>query len=63
MNKNKAGPRNKKPDPLRVRVLRALPLQVKEKITGEEAQAFIYHEILPDTLLEKLKDYIVPDDE
>ena len=44
-----------------MRVLRALPLQIKDKITGEEAQAILYNEILPDSLLEKLKDYIVPD--
>jgi len=46
-----------------MRILRALPLQIKDKITGEEAQAILYDEIWPDSLLEKLKDYIVPDDE
>lgn len=58
----KPGPRKEKPDPLRMRVLRALPLQIKDKLTGEEVQAFLYNEILPDSLLEKLKDYIVEDD-
>ncbi|MBU1170188.1 MAG: hypothetical protein KKD44_11545 [Proteobacteria bacterium] len=58
---DKHGPRKEKPDPERMRVLRALPLQIKDKITGEEAQAILYNEILPDSLLEKLKDYIVPD--
>lgn len=51
-----------KPDPERVAVLRSLPLSVKEKITGEEAAAFMYNRPLPDSLLEKLKDYIVIDD-
>ena len=51
-----------KPDPERVAVLRSLPLAVKEKITGEEAAAFMYNRPLPDSLLEKLKDYIVIDD-
>lgn len=55
------GPRKGKPDPLRMRILRALPLQIKDKITGEEAQAFLYNEALPVSLLEKLKDYIVED--
>ena len=52
-----------KPDPKRVAVLRSLPLEVKEKITGEEAAAFMYNRPLPDSLLEKLKDYIVLDEE
>lgn len=52
-----------KPDPKRVAVLRSLPLEIKEKITGEEAAAFMYNRPLPDSLLEKLKDYIVLDQE
>lgn len=52
-----------KPDPERVAVLRSLPLEVKEKITGEEAAAFMYCKPLPESLIEKLKDYIVLDDE
>lgn len=48
-----------KPDPERVAVLRSLPLEVKAKITGEEAAAFMYCKPLPESLLEKLKDYIV----
>lgn len=55
------GPRKGKPDPQRMRVLRALPLQIKDKISGEEAQAFLYNEVLPESLLEKLKDFIVED--
>ena len=51
----------KKPDPDRVAILRSLPLEIKEQITGEEAEAFMYNEDLPDSLLEKLKDYLVPD--
>ena len=62
MNK-KFAPRKEKPDPERMAVLRALPIEIKQQITGEEAQAFLYKEILPDSLLEKLKDYLVPDDE
>ncbi len=48
-----------KPDPQRMAVLRSLPLEIKEQITGEEAQAFLMKEELPDTLLEKLKDFLV----
>jgi hypothetical protein len=48
-----------KPDPQRVAILRTLPLEVKEQISGEEAEAFMYNRELPDSLLEKLKDYLV----
>jgi hypothetical protein len=61
MNK-KVGPRKDKPDPERMAILRALPVEIKEKITGEEAQAFLYKEALPDSLMEKLKDYMVIED-
>ena len=39
-------------------VLRALPLEIKQQITGEEAQAFLHREELPESLLVKLKDYL-----
>jgi len=61
MNK-KVGPRKDKPDPERMAVLRALPNEIKQKITGEEAQAFLYKEELPDSLMEKLKEYMVIED-
>lgn len=47
-----------KVDPKRMAVLRGLPIEIKEKITGEEAQAFLYNEELPDSLLEKMRDYL-----
>ncbi|MEN8140670.1 MAG: hypothetical protein ABFR97_05535 [Thermodesulfobacteriota bacterium] len=53
----------RRPDPQRVAVLRSLPLEVKEKITGEEAQAFMYGEELPDSLLAKLEGYLLDDDQ
>jgi hypothetical protein len=53
--------RKGKPDPQRMAVLRSLPLEIKGEITGEEAEAFLYGEELPDSLLEKLKDYLVDD--
>ncbi len=43
-------------------VLRSLPLEIKQQISGEEAHAFLYNEELPDSLLEKLKDFLVVDD-
>ncbi|TKB12402.1 hypothetical protein [Desulforhopalus sp. IMCC35007] len=50
--------KKEKPDPQRVAVLRSLPLEIKEQISGEEAEAFMYNRELPDSLLKKLKDYI-----
>ena len=58
MKNGHAGPREEKPDPQRMAVLRALPLEIKQQITGEEAQAFLYKEELPESLLKKLKDYL-----
>lgn len=53
---------NKNPDQERMAILRSLPIEVKEQITGEEAAAFLNGEELPDSLLEKLKDYMVSDE-
>lgn len=39
-------------------VLRSLPVEVKQQLTGEEVRAFLYGEELPDKLAEKLKEYI-----
>jgi hypothetical protein len=51
--------KKEKPDPQRVAILRSLPIEVKEQITGEEAEAFMYNRELPESLLEKLKDYLI----
>lgn len=53
---------NRKPDPQRVSFLRSLPIEVKEKITGEEAEAFMHGEDIPESLYEKIKDYIEDED-
>ncbi|MFH1215737.1 MAG: hypothetical protein V1706_04455 [Pseudomonadota bacterium] len=58
-NKNQ---HKRKPDPQKMAILRSLPIDVKQQITGEEAEAFLYGEELPDSLLEKLKDYLVDTD-
>lgn len=53
--------KNEKPDPQRVAVLRSLPLEIKEQISGDEAEAFMYNRELPDSLLKKLENYIEED--
>lgn len=45
--------------PERMAALRALPLEVKQLLTGEEARAFLYGEDLPDELAEKIRQYLV----
>ncbi len=54
-----ADAQKEKPDPQRVAILRSLPLEVKEQLSGEEAEAFMYNRELPESLLEKLKDYLI----
>jgi len=51
----------RKADPERVQALRMLPLAIKETITKEEADAFLFEDTWPESLIEKLKDYIVQD--
>lgn len=49
----------KKHDPTRIAIVKMLPKHIKEKLTIEEMNALLYNEILPDSLMEKLKDYLV----
>ena len=52
----------RKPDPAKMQALRTLPLEIKQSLTKEEADAFLYEEEWPDSLIEKLKDYLVDED-
>jgi hypothetical protein len=47
------------PDPEKMKILRSLPLDIKQSLTKEEVDAFLYEEIWPDSLQEKLKDFLV----
>lgn len=47
-----------KPDPERMAFLRSLPLAVKQSLSKEEADAFLYDQPWPDSLYQKLKDFI-----
>jgi hypothetical protein len=49
----------KKVDPVKMNILRSLPLEIKQSLTKEEVDAFLYEEVWPDSLKEKLKDYLV----
>jgi hypothetical protein len=48
----------RKPDPQRMKVLRSLPMGIKQSLTKEEVDAFLYEEVWPDSLEDKLKNYI-----
>ena len=55
MNDNKE---TRKPDPEKMRVLRSMPLQIKQSLTKEEVNAFLYEELWPDSLIEKLGEFL-----
>lgn len=52
----------RKCDTVKMQVLRMLPLEIKQSLTKDEVNAFLYDETWPDSLKEKLKDYMVADD-
>jgi len=61
MSENKTSKR--KPDPQKMAVLRSLPVEIKQSLTGEEVNCFLYEENCPESLWEKLKDYVQVDNE
>jgi hypothetical protein len=46
-------------DPEKMQVLRSLPIEIKQSLTKEEVNAFLNNDVWPDSLREKLKDYLV----
>jgi hypothetical protein len=50
--------RNKEPLPGRMEVLRDLPADIMRSLTKEEIQAFLFEEIWPVSLSEKLEQYL-----
>ena len=51
--------KGKKADPERVEALKCLPVELKKSLTIEEVNAFLFEDEWPDSLQEKLKDYMV----
>ena len=51
-------PKEQKPDPERLAALRKIPKHVMENLTKDEVRAFLHDEVWPDSLQEKLKDYL-----
>jgi hypothetical protein len=46
------------PDPERLAALRRIPKDVMETLTKDEVRAFLHDDVWPDSLREKLKDYL-----
>jgi hypothetical protein len=47
------------PAPARMEALRLLPKEITETLTKEEIRIFLFEDEWPETLAEKLKDYLV----
>ncbi|MBW1703684.1 MAG: hypothetical protein JRJ86_00775 [Deltaproteobacteria bacterium] len=47
------------PEPERMEALRSLPAEITKTLTKEEVKAFLFDDKWPDSLKEKLKDYMV----
>ena len=48
-----------RPDPERLEALRNLPKEVLSALSQEEVHAFLHDQVWPDSLRDKLKDYII----
>ena len=46
------------PDPERVKVLSTLPKEIVEQLTKKEVNAFLFEDLWPDSLRDKLKDFL-----
>ena len=49
----------RKPDPDKMEVFKNLPREILQSLTREEVDAFLYGDEWPDSLGEKLKQYLV----
>jgi hypothetical protein len=52
----------KKVDPVRLQALRNLPAEVVKSLTKEEMNSFLFKDEWPDSLQEKLKNYLVDEE-
>ncbi len=54
--------KKKKPDPERSEALKSLPPNIRQSLSEEEVELFLYEEVWPEELFEKLKDFIYKED-
>ncbi len=55
---NEKSSQDKKPDTDKIKVLRSLPTEVLEKLTKNEVKAILFDDTWPDSLREKLKNFL-----
>jgi len=48
-----------RPDPARLELVKNLPKEVLQSLTKEEVKAILYDDQWPDSLQDKLKDFVV----
>ena len=53
---------DREPDPDRLLALKSLPAEITALLTKGEVNAFLFEEVWPDSLQDKLKGYLVGDD-
>ena len=46
------------PDPEKIKVLSELPKEIVEQLTKEEVNAFLFEDLWPDSLRDKLKNFL-----
>jgi len=59
---NQEESREQEPIPERLETMRDLPKSILETLTKGEVKAFLYDDIWPESLREKLKDYAVDEE-
>ncbi|MFH1156760.1 MAG: hypothetical protein V1793_23405 [Pseudomonadota bacterium] len=63
MNTKKQATQERPVDPERKMALKRLPPHIREQMTPEEIELFLYGEEWPDALFQKLDEFIIKDDE
>ncbi len=59
MTEKKLDHKPEKPPEEKVLFLRSLPIEVKQSLSREEVNAFLYTDEWPDSLYRKLKDFLI----
>lgn len=62
MKKKQEAPTLPKPDPERKMALESLPPHIRNSMDEEEKHLFLYAETWPESLFEKLDEFILPDE-
>ncbi len=55
---NEKNNQKREPDPERVKVLRNFPEEIVEQLTKDEINAFLFDDVWPDSLRDKLKVFL-----